>query len=134
MQRSSVLFPLPLAPITTSTSPWSTLRSMPSRTRLSPKLLTTPSRRTIGAPAASGERSSTLASGCTTPFRPLSVDLWAMTIKPAAWPQQGPPRLRADAFLRSRGLDELRRSDFGVGVLDDSRQLVRVDPAIEPDA
>ena len=42
-QRRSVLLPLPLGPMMTSTSPGSTLRSMPSRTRLSPKLLWTPS-------------------------------------------------------------------------------------------
>ena len=52
-QRSSVLFPLPLGPMTTSTSPSATLRSIPSRTRLSPKLLCTPSRRTIDSGAGS---------------------------------------------------------------------------------
>ena len=46
--RSSVLLPLPLGPITTSTSPVCTSRSMPSRTRLSPKLFRTPSSRRIG--------------------------------------------------------------------------------------
>ena len=47
-QRSSVLLPLPLGPITTRTSPVGTSRSMPSRTRLSPKLFRTPSSRRIG--------------------------------------------------------------------------------------
>ena len=53
MQRNIVLLPLPLAPMTTRTSPMATLRSMPSSTRLSPKLLRTPSSRTIGTPFVS---------------------------------------------------------------------------------
>src|SRR5262245_8247841 len=49
MQRSSVLLPLPLAPMTTSTSPGATSRLMPSSTRLSPKLLRTASRRMMAS-------------------------------------------------------------------------------------
>src|SRR5687768_14605078 len=58
-QRSSVLLPLPLGPITTSTSPEATSRSIPSRTRLSPKLLRTPSRRTTGSAEGSAAGSAT---------------------------------------------------------------------------
>ena len=45
MQRSSVLLPLPLGPMTTSTSPASTCRSMPSSTRLSPNSCARPAAR-----------------------------------------------------------------------------------------
>src|ERR687898_1176207 len=60
-QRRSVLLPLPLGPITTSTSPVATDRSIPSRTRLSPKLLRTPSRRTTGSTEAAAIGSATPA-------------------------------------------------------------------------
>ena len=53
MQRRSVDLPLPLGPITTSTSPLATSRSMPSSTRLSPKLFTTRSSRSSGSYAGS---------------------------------------------------------------------------------
>src|SRR5918995_346772 len=59
--RSSVLLPLPLGPITTSTSAEATDRSIPSRTRLSPKLLRTPSRRTTGSAEAPAIDSATPA-------------------------------------------------------------------------
>src|ERR671910_3620401 len=59
--RSSVLLPLPLGPITTSTSAEATDRSIPSRTRLSPKLLRTPSRRTTGSAEAAAIDSATPA-------------------------------------------------------------------------
>ena len=51
-QRSSVLLPLPLGPMITSASPALTVRSMPSSTTLSPKLLWTSSSRTTGVVAA----------------------------------------------------------------------------------
>ena len=48
--RRRVLLPLPLGPMTTRVSPVATSKSMPSRTRLSPKLLWICSPRTTGAP------------------------------------------------------------------------------------
>src|SRR5919197_290346 len=66
-QRRRVLLPLPLGPMTTSTSPSPTLRSMPSRTTLSPKLLRTPSSSTIGAPrvALASAPATALSTGLT---------------------------------------------------------------------
>src|SRR5215211_1475430 len=50
MRSRRMKLPLPLAPITTSTSPAATLRSIPSSTSRSPKLLRTSSSRTTGTP------------------------------------------------------------------------------------
>ena len=55
-QRSRVDLPLPLGPMMVSTSPVSTSRSMPSSTRLSPKLLRTASRRTSDWDDGTGDR------------------------------------------------------------------------------
>ena len=62
-QRSSVLLPLPLGPMITSTSPAATSRSIPSRTRLSPKLLRTPSSRRTGPRCRAGLSASAACVG-----------------------------------------------------------------------
>src|SRR5215510_8746086 len=54
MQRSRVVLPLPDGPITTTTSPLVTSRSMPSRTRWAPNVLRRPRISTTGAAAGDG--------------------------------------------------------------------------------
>ena len=52
MQRRSVLLPLPLGPITQTTSPWRIAMLMPRSTSSEPKLLWTSWRARIGPPAS----------------------------------------------------------------------------------
>src|SRR5947207_15543825 len=75
MQRSRVLFPLPLAPISTRTSPASTVRSTASRTRWSPKLLRIASPRTTGMPAVgSGASCADALDSSVCLAKPASLD------------------------------------------------------------
>src|SRR5438067_5170730 len=98
MQRSRVLLPLPLGPITTSTSPASTVRSTASRTRLSPKLLRIASARTTAVPAVgSGASCADALDSSVCLAKPASLDFQHDQTKLSLGSQGGDSRVDSRA-------------------------------------
>src|SRR3954454_16474452 len=137
MQRRRVLLPLPLAPMTTSTSPASTVRSMPSSTRLSPKLFRTSEQRTIESVAVSA--AAVLTNAPDPPFRGSKSERRSKSSGCAG--EEGEQRQRGDrraepdqsepfaaADVRDRYEEDQCRDD---GSADDERD--RPQAALQPD-
>src|SRR6266540_2968837 len=114
-QRKSVLLPLPLGPTTTSASPALTVRSIPSRTTLSPKLFLTSSSRTTGVVA--GARSTTAAAGVLPSSTDALIRVFRCSFK----------RLAVDRIgsLRFRWPREADRGDASVHCVEALTDLIR---------
>src|SRR4029077_16100122 len=95
-RRRSVVFPEPFGPVTSRKSPRSTSRSIPSRTRLSPKRLPRPRARITDAPSP-----STPETSC--PLRPCPL-IGAPGLLPAASVARESARMGAETVPKaSRG-------------------------------
>src|SRR5919199_677115 len=114
-QRSSVLLPLPLGPMTTSTSPTPTSRSMPFRTRLSPKLFRSSWARMSGTPARSAREGGAASARVLSSAEAISPEIQRDTeteVKVSACEDQ--PTVVARTFprlaeLMERELERFRR-------------------------